>query len=56
MSENLSDGFSTSGSESGQTELQESHSIHRIIDLTLTLRSGMRGVDCEPKFNFREHG
>ena len=56
MSENLSDGFSTSGTESGQTELQESHSIHRIIDLTLTLRSGMRGVDCEPKFNFREHG
>jgi kynurenine formamidase len=32
------------------------HSIHRIIDLTLTLRSGMRGVACEPKFNFREHG
>jgi len=28
----------------------------RIIDLTLTLRSGMRGVECEPKVNFKEHG
>jgi len=32
------------------------NSNHRIIDLTLTLCSGMRGVACEPKFNFREHG
>jgi kynurenine formamidase len=28
----------------------------RLIDLTLTLRAGMRGVAFEPKFNFREHG
>jgi len=56
MSENLSDKFSTSGAESGQAEQQESRSFHRIIDLTLTLRPGMRGVACEPKFNFGEHG
>jgi kynurenine formamidase len=28
----------------------------RLIDLTLTLRPGMRGVEFEPKFNFTEHG
>lgn len=28
----------------------------RLIDLTLTLRPGMRGVEFEPRFNFREHG
>jgi kynurenine formamidase len=28
----------------------------RFIDLTLTLRPGMRGVACEPTYNFREHG
>lgn len=27
-----------------------------LIDLTLTLRPGMRGVEFEPRFNFREHG
>jgi arylformamidase len=31
---------------------QDSH----VIDLTLTLRAGMRGVAFEPKFNFKEHG
>lgn len=56
MSENLRDGFLTSCAQSGQTEQQESFSVPRIIDLTLTLRPGMRGVACEPKFNFREHG
>jgi arylformamidase len=56
MSENVSDGFSTSGTEFGQMEQKESLSFQRIIDLTLTLRPGMRGVSCEPKFNFREHG
>ncbi|MFZ5829684.1 MAG: cyclase family protein, partial [Planctomycetota bacterium] len=28
----------------------------RLIDLTLTLRPGMRGVEFEPKFRFEEHG
>ncbi|MCX5819558.1 MAG: hypothetical protein NT047_06565, partial [Deltaproteobacteria bacterium] len=56
MSENLSDGFSTSGAESGQGKQQESRSFPHIIDLTLTLRPGMRGVACEPKFNFGKHG
>jgi kynurenine formamidase len=31
-------------------------SANRIIDLTHTLRPGMRGVAFEPKFNFHEHG
>jgi kynurenine formamidase len=56
MSEYLRDGVSTYLAESRQAERQESRSLHRIIDLTLTLRSGMRGVACEPKFNFRQHG
>jgi kynurenine formamidase len=56
MNENLSDGFSTSGAESGRAKEQECRPLPRIIDLTLTLRPGMRGVACEPKFNFSEHG
>ena len=56
MNGNPSDGFSTLGAESGRVKHQESLSLPRIIDLTLTLRPGMRGVACEPKFNFREHG
>jgi len=28
----------------------------RLIDLTLTLQSGMRGVELEPRFNFQDHG
>ena len=34
----------------------ESHPSGRIIDLTLTLRPGMRGVAFEPRDSFREHG
>jgi kynurenine formamidase len=34
----------------------ESRPSGRIIDLTLTLRPGMRGVAFEPTFNFQEHG
>jgi kynurenine formamidase len=34
----------------------ESRPTGRIIDLTLTLRPGMRGVAFEPTFNFQEHG
>jgi len=34
----------------------ESRPSGRIIDLTLTLRPGMRGVAFEPKFKFTEHG
>ena len=30
--------------------------MSRFVDLTLTLRPGMRGVDFEPKFNFADHG
>ena len=56
MSENQSDGFSTSGAESGQADQQESRCFHRIINLMLRLRPGMRGVACEPKFNFEKHG
>jgi len=32
------------------------HRLPRLIDLTLTLRPGMRGVAFEPKFNFKERG
>lgn len=28
----------------------------RLIDLTLTLQPGMRGVEFEPRFHFQEHG
>ncbi|MDP1991856.1 MAG: cyclase family protein [Syntrophales bacterium] len=56
MSGNPNNGASTSVAGSGWPEQQESLSFPRIIDLTLTLRPGMRGVACEPKFNFREHG
>jgi kynurenine formamidase len=56
MSENLSDKFSTSEAGSGRAKPQVGPSLPRIIDLTLTLRPGMRGVACEPKFNFKEHG
>ena len=56
MSGNPNNGASTSVAGSGRPEQQESLSFPRIIDLTLTLRPGMRGVACEPKFNFREHG
>jgi kynurenine formamidase len=56
MSGNPSSGFSTSGTESGRAKQQKGPSLPRIIDLTLTLRPGMRGVACEPKFSFREHG
>jgi arylformamidase len=56
MSKNTSGGFPTAGSESGQGAKPESHFSNRIIDLTLTLCPGMRGVACEPKFNFKEHG
>jgi len=41
---------------SDQAGWLESLSSGRIIDLTLTLRPGMRGVAFEPKFNFQEHG
>jgi arylformamidase len=47
---------STSGVEFCRAERQENRPSPRIIDLTLTLRPGMRGVACEPKFNSREHG
>jgi arylformamidase len=50
------DSHSTSGVESCREEVPGNGSSHRIIDLTLTLRPGMRGVACEPKFNFSEHG
>jgi arylformamidase len=56
MRGNLDHGFSTPGAEPGRTTQQECCPLPRIIDLTLTLRPGMRGVDCEPKFNFMEHG
>ena len=56
MSGNQGSGFSTSGTESGRANPQVGPSLLRIIDLTLTLRPGMRGVACEPKFNFKEHG
>lgn len=46
----------TFGVESCRAEQEENRPFPRIIDLTLTLRPGMRGVACEPKFNFREHG
>ena len=41
---------------SDQAGRLESRPSGRIIDLTLTLRPGMRGVAFEPKFNFKEHG
>jgi arylformamidase len=50
------DNRSTSGAESGWAKQHEGPSVPRIIDLTLTLRPGMRGIACEPKFNFGEHG
>ncbi len=56
MNGNPNNGASTPLAGSGRPEQQESLSFPRIIDLTLTLRPGMRGVACEPKFNFREHG
>jgi arylformamidase len=56
VNDNLSAGYSASGTDSGRAKQQESLSVPRIIDLTLTLRPGMRGVACEPKFNFGEHG
>ena len=56
MSKNQCDRFSPSGTKSGPKEQKDSRSFHCIIDLTLTLRPGMRGVACEPKFNFKEHG
>ncbi|HOW64146.1 MAG TPA: cyclase family protein [Candidatus Paceibacterota bacterium] len=34
----------------------EGRPFTRLIDLTLTLRPGMRGVAFEPKYNFKEHG
>lgn len=42
--------------QSGKANWHEGPSSLRIIDLTLTLRTGMRGVACEPKFNFKENG
>jgi len=50
------DGFPASGAEFVRAKGRDNSSPQRIIDLTLTLRPGMRGVACEPKFNFREHG
>lgn len=41
---------------SDQAGRLESRPSGRIIDLTLALRPGMRGVAFEPKFNFKEHG
>jgi arylformamidase len=56
MSGDLNDGFLPSGAGFGGAKRQEGHSFQRIIDLTLTLRPGMRGVAFEPKFNFSKHG
>jgi kynurenine formamidase len=41
---------------SGQAGRLESRLSGRIIDLTLTLRPGMRGVAFEPTFQFQDHG
>jgi hypothetical protein len=49
MRENSSDRFSNSRAESRQAEPQEGGSVPRIIDLTLTLRPGMRGVAVTPR-------
>lgn len=56
MSRNPGSSHSIFGSDPGCTEEPGNGSPHRIIDLTMTLRPGMRGVACEPKFSFREHG
>jgi arylformamidase len=59
MTLNLSDGSGDiPGIRSGADEsgwLQGGR-FTRLIDLTLTLRPGMRGVAFEPKYNFKEHG
>jgi len=50
------EGFPTSGAEFTWATGRDNGSFQRIIDLTLTLRPGMRGVACEPKYTFREQG
>lgn len=56
MSANPSGGFPAADSQGNRSGQTESRSASRVIDLTLTLRPGMRGVAFEPKSNFKEHG
>lgn len=59
MTDTVSDGsggIPAAGSGSAGPGLLEGRPFTRLIDLTLTLRPGMRGVAFEPKCNFKEHG